>query len=287
MNPLFRGRISARKIARSPFKPRLEMLGDRIVPSAPTITSLSGEIIGNTIVVYGQESDASSGQSSSSGTENSSADTVTISGAINQSIAVNNTGEFTFAAPYSGNGNVVVSAQDAVGDQSGNYTLSVTSTSNPAPVITLQVINSSGGSATLSGTVYDSNPSGLAVTLSGAISATVTTDSQGNFSLTVQPNEVGTVYAYTEDGNGSLSNTAEIVIAQPPPTIQGLNWVPIDNGQYKFTGQVVGAYVPGSLVTLSSQVPGVNGAQGTVGSDGTFTIIATVPSNSGGGGTVT
>src|SRR5579862_8310863 len=138
MYSLFRGPSSARKPARALSRLRLVALDDRIVPSAPTITSLSGEIIGSTIIVYGQESDTSSGQSSGIA---ASADTVTISGAINQTKTVSSSGQFIFTAPYLGNGSVVVAAQDSGGDQSGNYTLSLTPTSNPAPIITLQTVN--------------------------------------------------------------------------------------------------------------------------------------------------
>jgi hypothetical protein len=281
----FRSHQHVRRPAHRPLSLRLEQLTDKIVPSAPSITNLSGEIVGSNIIVYGQESDSLAGQSSSTGAGASGTDTVTISGAINQTAAVSDTGQFSFVAPYTGTGSVAVYAQDPAGDQSPSYSLSVTATTNPAPVVTVQAAaNNDNGTFTLSGTVYDSNPASLPVVLSGIVSTTVYTDSEGNFSVTIQPSQVGNVYVSTADGAGSSSNTAEIAVGQAPPTIGGFGWTQIGPGSYVFTGQVTSPTAPGSTVTLQSgNIPGANGATGTVDANGNFVIQVSLPDGFGSG----
>ncbi len=281
MYHLFRPKRRASALTYRRAELRLEPLDNRIVPSAPAISSLNGEIIGNEIIIFGKESG-----SSSSGSGDCTPDTVTISGAINQSTSVSNSGQFTFAAPYTGNGNVSIYGQDAFGSQSSSYTLLVVPTSNPAPVITLQVVNNDNGSFTLSGKVFDANPGSLPVVFSGGVSATATTDSDGSFSLTTQPSQTGMVYVVTTDASDNSSNTADIVVSPTPPVIQGFGYTQASSGKYVFTGQVISPTAPGSTVTLVSSNPAFNGAPGTVNDDGTFTIIVTVPTGGDNGGTV-
>src|SRR5262245_3202599 len=77
----------------APLRLQLERLDERIVPAAPTISSLNGRIIASNIIVYGTVQDDSPGS-----------DTVTASGGISGTYHTDASGFFEFIGPYTGNG---------------------------------------------------------------------------------------------------------------------------------------------------------------------------------------
>jgi hypothetical protein len=164
--------------------------------------------------------------------------------------------------------------------------------SSTAPVVvanqglslTLSVVPGPGGTATVSGQVSDNLPvAGLTVILSGVVSGSVTTASDGTFTFTGPASALGQIQATVADSTGNTV-TASVNFTASPPTI--VNFQAIYNGDnsWTFTGQVQGPSVAGLVVSLAG-IPSLNNnnASATVQANGTFSYTITLqPGESGG-----
>jgi hypothetical protein len=116
------------------------------------------------------------------------------------------------------------------------------------------------------------------INLGGAVSGTATTDSQGNYSVTLTASQLGQVTAASADG---LSNTATATLMNGTPSIMSFNAIAEGGGVWEFTGTVMGAPTQGEVVNLGG-IPALNNESVNVNPDGSFTVFATVTSGNGG-----
>jgi hypothetical protein len=88
----------------------------------------------------------------------------------------------------------------------------------PQLTLTSQPLNS-GRLVELSGTVTDSDPTGVTVTFSGVVSASTTPDAAGYYVCAAQASALGDVSAVATDGEGLSSEAAQAVVTSPAPTL--------------------------------------------------------------------
>lgn len=116
------------------------------------------------------------------------------------------------------------------------------------------------------------------INLTGVVKASTTTDSQGNFRITLSIPQLGAEYAASADGQ---SNTALFNLQGGSPSISNFTAVAQGNGVWLFSGMVAGAPAQGEVVKFGGITP-LEGQSTSVKSDGTFSFYATVPSGEGG-----
>src|SRR5262249_21123393 len=120
-----------------------------------------------------------------------------------------------------------------------------------APQITLAVsYGAAHHSVTLSGCVTDEDPGGRTVTFSGMVNATVTTNADGTFSLTVDADGVGAVQATTADPWGQASNMAHVTLTNQAPVISDFEVIKQFGGFWTVRGQVQDENPAGLTVRL-------------------------------------
>lgn len=150
----------------------------------------------------------------------------------------------------------------------------------PSESITLNVTYLQNRQATFSGQL--TNQSGPianeTINLTGVVNTTVTTNAQGNYSITTAVPQLGTESAASADG---LSNTAQYTLVAGAPVIANFNAVAEGNGVWLFSGSVSGAPTQGEVINFGGITP-LMGQSVTVNADGTFSFYATVPSGQGG-----
>lgn len=192
-------------------------------------------------------------------------------------------GQVTFDAA----GNVTYTAGAAAGVDSFVCTVSdgvTTSTANlnvtvnyyAAPTISLNVAYGTGTTVTLSGTVTDDQPGSHTVSFSGAVTGSVTAQSNGTFSFTTQASCLGAVFAHTQDASGIGSNYAENVVYSMPPLITSFSCVQSSGGFWDFTGMVQDEDAVGLTVTFGGAL---TGNSVLVLSTGSFTLTVQIAAN--------
>jgi hypothetical protein len=113
------------------------------------------------------------------------------------------------------------------------------------------------------------NFSGMTVVITGqGWSGQATTDSSGNYSVTIPVTKLGTATAKVTQNPGATVTTDVTV---PPPKIT--NFTAIQEGNlWEFKGTVTGTPDPQGLTINFSGFPAVNGMSTTVLADGTFDV---------------
>ena len=204
----------------------VETLERRIYLSAPSISGLSVvENTDGTVTISGNVQD-----------ESPETATVDLSGIVTDSVTPDSNGDFSVVTDPSSLGTVYAVATDDESLQSGTEDVEL---SSDAPSITLSIQYGEENEVTLSGTVTDEAPGGLAVTLSGAVDTTVVfTDSNGNYSVTFDANELGTVYADVDDQWEQASTTAQAEIDVDVPAISNFVAIEEQDGTWTFKGTV-------------------------------------------------
>ncbi len=179
---------------------------------------------------------------------------VTLSGAVSGSVWTNPDGSFSYTTWASDTGTIDATATDEWGQTSNT---AETQLSVAAPSISVAITGVQGQQVTLLGTVSAAQPAGLWVQISGAASTWVQTDQNGDFQTTVGASQLGAIDAVATDVWGQTSNTAEVELSSPAPSVT-LNPVTFQGGQtITVSGQVTDAADPGDcLVTLSGAVSG-------------------------------
>lgn len=127
-----------------------------------------------------------------------------------------------------------------------------------------------------------SSPSGpianATITLSGLVNATTSTNSQGNYSITLSIPKLGTEDAVSSDPK---ANEGLCEVVGGSPTISNFDAVAEGNGLWLFSGTVTGAPTQGEVVNFGGITP-LEGQSTAVNSDGTFDFYAIVPTGEGG-----
>lgn len=140
----------------------------------------------------------------------------------------------------------------------------------PTPHLSLNATVLPGHQVQLSGTITGDSVAGFNVMLSGAASASATTDSNGNFSVTTDQASLGTVYAVGMNGMMESTDTAQATIAVAAPTVN----LSISYGSQRTVtlyGTVTGMDVAGRTVNIS----GVASGSPVTDSTGYFTLTTT------------
>jgi hypothetical protein len=138
--------------------------------------------------------------------------TVTFAGVVTGTTTTDASGKFNVSLDASGVGQIQATVTDVWGQVSDAASVNVTDT---APVISnFTAVNVGLHQWTISGTVTDATAAGITVYLGGLSelqNQTVTTDANGNFSITitVQPGESGTIWAQCTDWFGLQSNLGQ------------------------------------------------------------------------------
>jgi hypothetical protein len=141
--------------------------------------------------------------------------------------------------------------------------------------ITLNVTHLSGSLATCSGNLQNQNGpvANQVINLTGAVQASTRTDSQGNYSVTLQAPQVGQEDTTSADG---LSNVAQCNLQGGSLTINSFSATYLGNGYWLFSGTVSGANSQGAVVNFSG-ISALQGQSTTVNADGTFNFYSSVP----------
>lgn len=154
---------------------------------------------------------------------------------------------------------------------------------NPAPSLQMTSIAAGPHEFTLSGHVTDNQPAGLTVQFSGAYSGSAQTDAEGNFSLTVSPDQLGLVSGTVTDTAGLTSNLAQAIFSSMPPMITSFTTSNVLGHIWTFTGHVTDEYAAGLKVTFGGAVQAVDGLTATVDADGNFSLTVEIADGDDGG----
>jgi hypothetical protein len=259
---------------------RLEQLEGRDCPS-PVLSNVNARLIGTTLVVTGQVQDT-----------NPSSDQVSISGLISGTAHfLDSAGDFEFISSsgcQAGWIQMTASGGSSGGNDGGfsggnseSYYI-YADTGTAAPYITITGITyGHQKSVTITGEVIAENPAGLTVNLGGVVSGSTTTDSAGNFSVTLTASALGNVTAQTSDANGQ-SNVATKTISVPPPQIDALVYSEQPGNSFVIRGHVNCQDPQGLTVNFGGEVIALDGQHATVDASGWFQIVVTIPTNDNG-----
>jgi hypothetical protein len=157
---------------------------------------------------------------------------------------------------------------------------------NSAISLRLSVVPAPMGMVTVSGQVAGATATGgRTVTLSGAVSGSVTTCADGTFRYTGPASGPGQIQAAVTDNAGNTAFSSVNLIAGPP-TIVNFRAINNGNNSWTFTGQVQSPSATGLVVTLAG-IPSLdsNNASATVQANGSFSFTVTL--RPGENGTVT
>jgi hypothetical protein len=192
--------------------------------------------------------------------------TVYFGGTVSGTATTDSSGHYSFSTTNASLGTVTAYAIDQGGQTSNTATASLTKS---LPVITESVSYGSRRTVTILGTVSDMDPSGRTVTITGVVSGSVTTSSNGSYAYTATASGLGAVYASTVDLWGQSSNTAQLTLSVNPPQIANFQAIQNAGTLWTFSGTVLDQSACGLTVTFGG-LPSLAGKQTIVGQDCTF-----------------
>ena len=120
----------------------------------------------------------------------------------------------------------------------------------------------------MTGKVECADPGGLTVTFGGQVGlaqTSVTTDSEGNFTLSTTATQLGTLTAYVTDEWGVQSQTIQTTLVVPPPQIQNFHGVNDGQNYWMMSGTVISPDAKDCTVTLSGVSTGSTTPDGSGG----------------------
>ncbi|GEM_PF-6530160 len=133
----------------------------------------------------------------------------------------------------------------------------------------------------LAGHVTDEQPSGLTVQFTGVYTGTAQTNASGDFNVTIEPSQLGSIYAKVTDVEGLVSVPVQDVLTSMVPMISNFVAMRQFNNYWTFSGTVSDEYAAGLTVRLGG-LPSLEGKTATVGADGTFSFtVALQPGEEG------
>lgn len=208
------------------------------------------------------------------------AGTVTTSGAALAGATITLTGGSTTTTDASGNYSFtgVANGSYAVTATKTGYTFSpsaLTAIVNGANVTGMNFTATAlGTSHAIAGTVSGDTLSGVTVTVTGAATASATTDASGNYSVT---GLYDGSYTVTPSKTGYTFNPASSAVTVSGANIAGKNFVATANAAstYSITGAVSGSVLSGVTITLS----GAGSATTTTNASGNYTFSGLVNGN--------
>jgi hypothetical protein len=248
---------------------QVERLETRDCPAAPVIASFVATplSVGHQVDLKGIVRDA-----------NPASVTITFTGIASGKTTADSSGHFDYVAQAAGVGTVkaVGKDQQKLTSNTATATFSVS-----APSLTLTISYGSQRTVTLSGKVTAPSPGQLTVTFAGVVNNTVTTNSDGTFSLTTQASGLGAVQATTKDVWGQTSNTAQVSVASNKPVITNFAAIEGSGRIWTFQGQVTDENAKGLTVNLGG-LPSLQNTTATVDSSGWFVLTVQLQPNENG-----
>jgi hypothetical protein len=191
---------------------------------------------------------------------------VSFSGAASGTTVTDPMGHFSYLTSNASLGEVSAVGVDFLGQLSNTATANI---SVSPPSITLNFTYGTGGLITLSGTVTDTDPGMQPVSFTGALNTTVTTRSDGTFSLTTHTG-IGSIQATTTDLWGQTSAAAQVSVNPTPPVITNFTGVQGANNCWTFSGNVTAQEPAGMTVALDG-LPSLH-TVAQVQADGTWSV---------------
>jgi hypothetical protein len=235
----------------------LEPLEARDCPSTLAITSFTATTLApHSVRLSGTVTD-----------DNPASVVLTFGGAMAGSTAADANGNFTYTGYAARLGTIMVSAIDSQWHLFG----SSTNITDVTPALTLSLAYSARNNVILSGQVTADGPGGLAVTFTGVVSGSTTTNSDGTFKVTLPASRVGQVQATVTDGWGQISNAVGATVTSAPPSILNFQAELVSGTTWVFTGSVSDEYAAGLTVQFGG-LPSLEGKSVAVGDDGTFSF---------------
>jgi hypothetical protein len=146
------------------------------------------------------------------------------------------------------------------------------------PSLTTSIAYGSKGAITLSGQVTASQPGGLTVNFTGAVTGSTVTNADGTYSVQLQGSKLGMIQAQTTDGWGTASNIATVNVAPPAPQITNVTAVEEPLNSWIFSGTVVAPSAPGMPVSFSG-LKSVDGQSVNVQVTGKFILVVQLQPN--------
>jgi hypothetical protein len=125
----------------------------------------------------------------------------------------------------------------------------------------------------IQGQVTDESPGGMTVTLSGVVSATVTTTSTGMFTYSGTASSLGGITASASDCWG-LTGSASATLTNIAPSITNFQAINVVNNTWLIQGRVIDEFATGLIVHMTSTIASLNGIDMTVDSSGWFSYTA-------------
>lgn len=227
-----------------------------MAPPPPTVTLSVAQMGGRNVMLFGQVTGGASGNLN-----------VSFTGQVTGSALTNSYGAFSYTTVAAGVGAISAQVVDVWG-QVGSAQVNVTSN---APTVVMTVVLGANRMVYVTGQVSDETPAGMTVTLSGPISATVTTAANGSFAYSGVASGLGTITATAADVWG-LTGSASFAMTNIAPVIGNFQIVSGGiNGYWTVEGQVTDEFASGLIVHLTSTITALNNINVTVGSDGWFT----------------
>ena len=181
----------------------LESLDPRNCPSGPpVITSLTAAIVsGHTVQLTGTVCD-----------DNPGSCTIFFNGPVTDQTVADANGNFSYTGTIQQLGTEGAEAIDAQEWGSQNVQVQI---SAPQPTLSLHLAYGTRNNVILSGSVTAGTPGGLAVTFTGVVSGSATTNSDGSFQVTLPASGVGQIQATVTDIWGQTSAPASVTVAPP------------------------------------------------------------------------
>lgn len=238
----------------------LEPLEDRFCPAAPSFTNLSVTILhGNDVQVSGTISD-----------ERPQNALVSLQGVVSGEVVPNAGGQFSLEMTASELGEVIAE----VNDDEGYSNSTEAALTAPQPLVSVTLTHGPRKTITLAGHVTAPTNAGLFVSFTGALDASVTTNTSGDFTLTTNQAVLGTISVSAQDIWGQISEYEYEVVTSAVPALTF--WAgEFPNKIWTFGGTVTDED-PAGLTVYFSGVPTLDGKSATVKADGTYKLTVTL-----------
>ncbi|MCI0680776.1 MAG: hypothetical protein L0Y71_01620 [Gemmataceae bacterium] len=141
---------------------------------------------------------------------------------------------------------------------------------NMPPMISFSIAPAGPTAFTLSGSVMDEAPDGMIVHFSGAYTGSTLVGSDGSFSVTVTPNELGAVTAECTDAQGLAAQPVQQSCMSLAPMIS-LSATRLVNNLWAFSGTVSDEHAAGLTVRFGG-LPSLVGKYATVTAQGSYSL---------------
>jgi len=252
----------------------LESLETRDCPAAPALTMFAHSAGDGELVIAGRVRD-----------ESPSTAVVHLTGAVSADVTPDAAGYYRVVLTPTGSGPVQGQAIDGEGLTSAGCTdANFADDPTPPHIINFNIGQRGGHQVVVTGQVWDDeNFAGLPVYFSGIVNGSATTNADGMFTAVLTASSLGWACANVENDEGEISDDYWVELGNSKPEVLTFTAYQVTGGDWVITGTVNDEAVRGLMVTLSSDIPVLNGRQVKVASNGTFQTMFSPPAGFQGG----